>query len=100
MVGSGLTLAAIAVAVLALAGAVVAAMAAARARRAVSDERSRADGLERRFGGLLSVGRDGVVVHTPAGRIVLVNDAAAVMLDVSARGAVGAGLGDLAVAWV
>jgi len=56
--------------------------------------------LDRRLAGVLAAGRDGVLLHTPGGTIVELNEAAAQVLDVPRTAVLGTGVADLPVHWV
>ena len=71
-----------------------------RAARALEGERQRAAGLERRLTGVLVAGRDGIVLHSPTGRVIGVNEAAAAVLDAAPSALVGLDVSQLPVQWV
>ncbi len=55
---------------------------------------------ERRFAAVLATGRDGVVVHSASGVVLLANDAAAATLDLPMAQLVGRQVVELPVRWV
>ena len=65
-----------------------------------TDLRLEAAELRRRFAGVLAIGRDGIVVHTPAGRIVDVNEAAADVLGVHPAETGGRTVAEIPVRWL
>ncbi len=56
--------------------------------------------IQRRLAAVLAAGRDGVVLHTPAGEALVVNHAAAQMLDMAPADVVGRSVHQLPVRWV
>ncbi len=56
--------------------------------------------IHRRLAAVLAAGRDGIVLHAPAGEILVVNLAAAQMLDVAPGDVVGRSVHALPVRWV
>lgn len=68
--------------------------------RAAAEHGDALDTAQRRLAGVLAAGRDGIVVHAADGRVVLVSDGAAEVLDVVPAGAVGRPIGELPVRWV
>lgn len=71
-----------------------------RAARWVDGERQRSAALERRLTGVLAAGRDGIVLHAPTGRVIGVNEAAAVVLDAAPSTLIGLDVSQLPVQWV
>lgn len=94
---TGLTVV-LAVLVLALTGAVVRLV---RARRRDAEERARAnETVGRRLAAVLASGRDGVVVHSPTGEVLLANDAAAATFGLPMIGVIGRRVTELGVRWL
>ena len=71
-----------------------------RVAEAVAREHARTGEAERRLTGVLAAARDGVLVHSAAGRVLQVNEAAAALLDLPVGAVVGRDVGELPVAWV
>lgn len=92
--------------VLAVVGAVVALLALALWQVAMAARRSAARGvaaaatMERRVAAVLAAGRDGIIVHSTAGEVLEVNEAAALVLDVPVASIVGQSVQQLPVRWV
>lgn len=55
---------------------------------------------ERRLGAVLATGRDGVVVHATTGKVLVVNEAAARVLDAAPSALLGRQVAELPVRWV
>ena len=72
----------------------------ARSGRAAVAQAERVALLDRRLAGVLAAARDGVVLHTPAGKVVELNEAAARALDLPRAAAIGTLVADLPVQWV
>ena len=72
----------------------------ARIEEAAAREQARTGEAERRLTGVLASARDGVLVHTTAGRVLQMNEAAARLLDVDVAAVVGRDVADLPVRWL
>jgi PAS domain S-box-containing protein len=71
-----------------------------RDRDRLESAAQRLDVLEQRTLGVLDSGRDGVVLHTPDGRITELNDAAARIVDLVRADLIGHTVAQLPVSWV
>ena len=99
----GLTAAAIlaiAAVVLLLGVLVVAVLRLRTSARVIAEQRAASAAVERRLAGVMAAGRDGIVLHSQAGRVVAVNDAAAKVLDAAPNDLVGRTVEELPVRWV
>lgn len=85
---------------LALALALLLARATAARRQDAADAAAAVAAAERRLATLLATGRDGVVVHSQDGTVLLANDAAARAADVPPAALVGRRVTELPVRWL
>jgi diguanylate cyclase (GGDEF)-like protein/PAS domain S-box-containing protein len=69
-------------------------------RRDARERAARSGVLERRLAAVLASGRDGVVVHSTTGQVLLANGVAGRIVDLGARQLVGRQVTDLPVRWV
>ena len=97
---TGVAILTIAASVLVLGVLVVVLLRLRASARSLAQERARAAALVQRVAGVMGAGRDGIVLHSPAGQVVALNDAAARVLDVAASEVVGRAVESLPVRWV
>ena len=69
-------------------------------RRDAWERRLASASVERRLAAVLAAGRDGVVVHSAAGTVLLANEAAARIADLTVAQMVGRPVAELPVRWV
>jgi diguanylate cyclase (GGDEF)-like protein/PAS domain S-box-containing protein len=72
----------------------------AREQKDAQERAAAAATIERRLAAVLATGRDGVVVHSTAGQVLLVNEAAARAFDAGAAHMTGRPVVELPVRWV
>lgn len=90
----------IALAVLVIASGAAVVLLLMRGRRQEAARAAATATVERRFAAVLAAGRDGVVVHSASGVVLLANDAAAATFDVPVAQLVGRRVTELPVRWV
>ncbi len=95
-----MTIAALGGAAVAASSAAVLGLSRARLARTTDDDRSRVSAVRAQLAGVLGASRDGIVLHSPAGVVLEVNEAALRLLDASRGDLVGAQVGALPVRWV